>query len=148
MLADASQSPVEVVRVVQTPTASPASMDAVSGMTAFGGATAADLHRIAAEHRWQSEEGLREADLQQALGVAQSDCESLLEFLPPGSTVSVLSTEGDAAEALIAHAHAQQVDLIVMATNSRSKIVEMFVGSVARAVVNAGVAPVTLVRPR
>jgi len=146
-LGEATGSPVEVVRVVQAPPAAPASLEAVSGMTAFGGATAADLHRIAAERRWQSNEGLREEDLQQAMQVARRDCEGLLESLPAGSTVSILNTEGDVAEALIAHARAQQVDLIVMATHSRARVVEMFVGSVARAVLDAGVAPVTLVRP-
>jgi len=54
----------------------------------------------------------------------------------------------DAATVLVERAQSEHPDVIVMATHGRSGVVRMFVGSTADKVVQAGVAPVVLVRPR
>jgi nucleotide-binding universal stress UspA family protein len=53
----------------------------------------------------------------------------------------------NAAQVIIEHARSEAVDVIVMATHSRSNLVQALFGSVAEDVVRSGVAPVLLVHP-
>lgn len=148
MLAEVPGSTVEVVRVIRIPhRGSSSSAEAVGTMVAFGGAIAADLHRVAAERRWEQEHALFERDLEYAVERTRSECEALLLDLPGGTTIHVIATEGEIGEALVRHARSEDVDIIVMATHSRAPMKELFVGSVARRVVASGVAPVTLIHP-
>jgi len=148
MLAQVPGSTVEVVRLVRTPhQRGPRNAEAVGTMVAFGGAVAADLHRVAAERRWEQERALLDSDIEYAVARARSECEALLPDLPEDATIHVSTTEDEIGEALIRHARSEDVDIVVMATHSRTPIKELFVGSVARAVVASGVAPVTLVHP-
>ena len=149
MLAAAPGSQVIVARVVHAePPAAGVSAAGDGSMVAFGGAAAADLHRIAAQRRWEADQAAYQADLEQALAIARAECEAHLPELPKETTLHVAATAGDIAQSLIDTARAEKVDVIVMATHSRPPMKELFMGSVARAVVASGVAPVTLVHPR
>jgi nucleotide-binding universal stress UspA family protein len=59
----------------------------------------------------------------------------------------IVDEGGDPVAGIIRTAKEAAVDLIVMSTHGRSPLAEFVQGSVAEAVVRAGVAPVTLVRP-
>jgi len=59
-----------------------------------------------------------------------------------------VAVDENAARAILEFAKAQSVDLIAMATHGRSGLRQAVQGSVASAVVKAGVAPVLLVRPQ
>jgi nucleotide-binding universal stress UspA family protein len=63
----------------------------------------------------------------------------------PCSIVAVL--DQDVRSAIVRCAIERQVDLIVMATHGRGRVVHMVTGDVAESVVRAGVAPVLLVPP-
>jgi len=148
MLATAPDSTIEVIRVVRAPRRySSGRTEPVGSLIAFGGAPAADLHELAAERRWQADQAAYDADLQEALASARAACDPLLEALPHGTELHVTTTEGEVADAIIAHARSTHADLIVMTTHSRAPMTELFMGSVARAVVASGVAPVTLIHP-
>jgi nucleotide-binding universal stress UspA family protein len=60
----------------------------------------------------------------------------------------IVSTGGDPVEIILRTAGEEKIDLIVMSTHGHSPLAELAQGSVAGAVVRAGIAPVTLVRPR
>jgi len=148
MLAQVPGSSIEVVRVIRIPRRGKAgSAETVGTMIAFGGAITADLHRVAAERRWEQERALFESDLEYAIGQARYECEALLPDLPEGTTIHVSTTEGEIGEVLVSHARSEDVDIIVMATHSRGPMKELFIGSVARSVVASGVAPVALIHP-
>lgn len=117
--------------------------------SASGGAAAADVRRTAAEHRAEDLQSAYQSHLDQLVGNAHRECESVLPELPHGTEVRIATTtEDDLAGPIISHARDSGVDMIVMATHSRSPLKELFVGSVARAVVGSGVAPVVLVHPK
>ena len=68
--------------------------------------------------------------------------------LPPGASCNVEAHVSDnVAQVIVDRAREEQVDVIVMATHSRSGIVHVFFGSTAEQVVRSGVAPVLLVHP-
>jgi nucleotide-binding universal stress UspA family protein len=62
------------------------------------------------------------------------------------TTLQVLFDD-DPAEAIIAHARRDQVDLIAMATHGRTGISHLLTGSVCEQVIRSGVAPVMVLRP-
>lgn len=68
--------------------------------------------------------------------------------LPDLPVQQLVDEGGDPVAAIVRTAKDEGVDLIVMSTHGRSKLAALAQGSVAEAVVRAGVAPVTLVRPR
>jgi nucleotide-binding universal stress UspA family protein len=147
MLASAPGSEVEIVRAVRVPAPRPTTGGGVSTTFFFGGATSADLHRVAAERRWEADQAHRQADIEFAAATARQECEALLPELPDGTRVNVLVTDREIPEALVDHARTD-ADIVVMSTHSRPPMVELFMGSVARALVASGAAPVTLVHPR
>lgn len=53
----------------------------------------------------------------------------------------------DPAEAIIAHARREHVDLIAMATHGRTGFAHLLAGSVCESVIRSGVAPVLVLRP-
>ena len=55
---------------------------------------------------------------------------------------------GDPTRGILRAAEEEHPDLIVMSTHGRSGLMEIAQGSVASEVVRAGIAPVTLVKPR
>lgn len=147
MLGEAPGANVEVVRVVRIPLARTVKDGGVPPTLIFGGAAAADIYRVAAERRWEENERLRQTDIDFMAAAALQECEALLPDLPTGTTVNIIMTDRDIAETLIEHARVS-TDIVVMGTHSRAPIVELFVGSVARALVASGVVPVTLIHPR
>ena len=73
----------------------------------------------------------------------------LAHQLPAGVACHVEAHVSDkVAEVIVDRAREEQVDMIVMATHSRSGIVQAFFGSTAELVVRSGVAPVLLVHPK
>lgn len=73
----------------------------------------------------------------------------LAHQLPAGVACHVEAHVSDkVAEVIVDRAREEQVDMIVMATHSRSGIVQVFFGSTAELVVRSGVAPVLLVHPK
>lgn len=147
MLAQAPGAEVEIVRAVRVPAPRATVGGGVSTTFVFGGATSADLHRIAAERRWEADQAHRQADIEFAAAAARHECEALLAELPDGTRVNIIVTDREIPDALVDHARTD-ADIVVMATHSRPPMVELFVGSVARALVASGAAPVTLVHPR
>ena len=69
--------------------------------------------------------------------------------LPAGVACHIEAHVADnVAKVIVDRAREQQTDVIVMATHSRSGIVQVFFGSTAEQVVRSGVAPVLLVHPK
>jgi nucleotide-binding universal stress UspA family protein len=92
-------------------------------------------------------------DKTQAITRRISELEDYLTGLahqfPAGTACQVEAhVSGNAAEVIVDRAREVQADMIVMATHSRSGIVQVFFGSTAEQVVRSGVAPVLLVHPK
>jgi nucleotide-binding universal stress UspA family protein len=73
--------------------------------------------------------------------------EAAKPLIAKGIHVKTQVAFGDAAVSIIAYAQHEDVDVIMMATHGRSALAEMLFGSVASAVLRAGVKPVMVVRP-
>ncbi len=67
-------------------------------------------------------------------------------FFPQDMTKQVVLGE-DPAEAILGYARREKVDLIAIATHGRTGLARMLMGSVAGKLLEAGVAPLYLVRP-
>lgn len=76
--------------------------------------------------------------------------ERLAERMDPHGSIDVTVTmlDGPIAEALLAHAVAEKVDLVVMATHGRGALSRFWLGSVADRLVRRATVPVLLVRPQ
>lgn len=73
---------------------------------------------------------------------------NVAQKLPEGTNVNIEPHVGsNAARVIIDQARTRGVDVIVMATHSRSNLTQAIFGSVAEDVVRSGVAPVLLVHP-
>jgi nucleotide-binding universal stress UspA family protein len=72
----------------------------------------------------------------------------LAHQLPEGQKAQLESHLGDdPAQAIIECARAEQPDVIVMATHSRTPMKQLLFGSTTEAVIRSGVAPVLVVHP-
>ena len=64
-----------------------------------------------------------------------------------GGVKRVIRHGRDAAAAIVDYAETNHVDAIVMATHSRRRVAELFVGSTTSAVIASGAAPVLVLHP-
>lgn len=85
----------------------------------------------------------QEVFLQQAEQYLQ---ETAGQLAVQGVTVHTLACEGPVAEAILDHARARDIDLIVMSTHGRGGISRWVYGSVADRVLQAAPCPVLLIR--
>lgn len=88
----------------------------------------------------------------EVLAQAQEEAEHALEKLrlevaKAGVPVKAITLEGIAADVILAMAHSQNMDLIVMGTHGRSGLKRFFLGSIAEQVLRAAECPVLTVRP-
>lgn len=85
--------------------------------------------------------------LTSAVGLARENLERLsTELRQRGLGVDAVVQEGSPAHAVIDQAKSRQVDLIAMATQGRSTLAQLFLGSAARRVVQRAACPVLTVR--
>ncbi len=92
-----------------------------------------------ADTRTQAEERTRQA-AEDYLGSVTA------QFFPKSSAKQVVFGV-DPAEAILGYARREDVDLIAIATHGRTGLARMLMGSVAGKLLEAGVAPLYLVRP-
>ncbi|MGD2114229.1 MAG: universal stress protein [Acidobacteriota bacterium] len=85
----------------------------------------------------------------QAMEVAEEEIAKVAAGLDrDGATVETEVTEGDPADIIVARADDREVDLIAMGTHGAGAIERLFLGTVARRVVQHGPCPVLTVRHR
>ncbi len=145
-LAAISAAEVHVIEVVKPPAGSTGWAQAPStdphalGESVIAGAfgTQEPLGRPA-DTSVQAEERTRQA-AEDYLGSVSA------RFFPHDMTREVVLAE-DPAEAILGYARREKVDLIAIATHGRTGLARMVMGSVAGKLLEAGVAPLYLVRP-
>lgn len=82
------------------------------------------------------------------LAALQDELEPVAQTLrAAGYPVTVQAHLGNAAEGILAHADANQIDLVAMTTHGRSGISRLIFGSVAEHVVRHATIPVLVLRP-
>ena len=90
-------------------------------------------------------------DRGQAINRAENEAIDDLHALSrclPGEHIFTILDGADSADEIATYAGAHDIDLIAMATRSRSRVGKMIFGSTTSAVVEKGIAPVLVVQPK
>ncbi len=89
-----------------------------------------------------------EERVDQQIATATGVLEQARGLLREASNVATTILRGDPADAIVNHALEERTQLVSMATHAREGLERTFLGSVARAVLDASHVPVLLVNPR
>jgi nucleotide-binding universal stress UspA family protein len=90
----------------------------------------------------------REQAVERVLATVEENLAGLARDLPPERTHVEAHISDSASKAIIECARREAVDVIVMATHSRTGLARAVLGSTTDAVIRSGVAPVLVVHPK
>jgi nucleotide-binding universal stress UspA family protein len=151
-LAKASGAEIKLLTVVPMPKATSQPGRRRAQMVSGSGGPGIGVQALASEIRWVGG-GYVESE-NQALERAAAEGRDFLDDVAEPLTRAGLKVEktvvlnDNPAEAIIAFVRREHADLVAMSTHGRTGLREVVQGSVAAAVMKAGVAPILLVRPR